>query len=189
MGNVPQANLDSWFRWLTFFAIGLPILGAVMGGVCGWSAFLVSNRIGDLQTADLMLAEQAANKANASLQYLGVAKLNAVGLSGMAGPGLTEGSELNRILGAYVHLDPGKFHWDCTPASMVAYDAAIHLESKFPFSYYYRAACSKANKTGDWQRDVETARTILLITTQIPEHNVHHDEILKLIDRRVGLGD
>ena len=56
--NIPQASLNSWFRWLTIFAIGLPILGAITGGVCGWGAFIVSTRIGNLQTADLREAEQ-----------------------------------------------------------------------------------------------------------------------------------
>jgi len=56
--NIPQANLDSWFRGFTILAISLPILGAIMGGVCGWGAFIVSNRIGNLQTADLRQAKQ-----------------------------------------------------------------------------------------------------------------------------------
>jgi hypothetical protein len=40
--NLPQDSLDSWYRWLTIFTIGLPILGAIMGGICGWGAFTVS---------------------------------------------------------------------------------------------------------------------------------------------------
>jgi hypothetical protein len=56
--NLPQDSLDSWYRWLTFFAIGLPIVGAIMGGICGWGAFTVSNRIGDLQAAALGHAQQ-----------------------------------------------------------------------------------------------------------------------------------
>lgn len=50
--------MSAWYRWLTFLAIGLPVLGAVLGAVCGWSAFRVSDRIGDLQTADLRQAQQ-----------------------------------------------------------------------------------------------------------------------------------
>ena len=184
--GIPQANLSAWYRILTFFAIGLPILGATMGGVCGWGAFRVSNRIGDLQAVDLRQAQQTAKNANITLQYLDVSKLNAVGLSGLAGTGLVENSGLNTILGPYVHLDPGNFHWDCTRDSVAAYDAAIQFESKFPFSYYYRGTCKKANKVEGWERDLDTARKILLITTQIPGHNVHHDEVLKLIDLNAG---
>ena len=53
IGNLPQANLDAWYRYLTIFAIGLPVLGAIMGGVCGWGAFRVSDRIGALQAAQM----------------------------------------------------------------------------------------------------------------------------------------
>jgi hypothetical protein len=51
--NIPENSSDSWYRWLTIFAIGLPIVGAVMGGICGWGAFIVSTRIGNLQTATI----------------------------------------------------------------------------------------------------------------------------------------
>jgi hypothetical protein len=58
--NLPQDSLDSWYRWLTIFTIGLPILGAIMGGICGWGAFTVSNRISDLQAAALKRAQDTA---------------------------------------------------------------------------------------------------------------------------------
>jgi hypothetical protein len=61
--SIPQASLDSWYRWLTIFAIGLPILGAIMGGVCGWGAFVVSSRISDLQVVALKQAENTATEA------------------------------------------------------------------------------------------------------------------------------
>src|ERR1700730_2666033 len=61
--SIPQASLDSCYRWLTIFAIGLPILGAIMGGVCGWGAFMVSSRISDLQAVALKQAENTATEA------------------------------------------------------------------------------------------------------------------------------
>jgi hypothetical protein len=51
--NIPRENLDNWYLWLTIFAIGLPIVGALMGGICGWGAFIVGTRIGDLQSAEI----------------------------------------------------------------------------------------------------------------------------------------
>jgi hypothetical protein len=63
--NVPQSTLDWWYRWLTILAIGLPILGAIIGGVAGFAAFIVSNRIGELQAAALRYAEDAAREARA----------------------------------------------------------------------------------------------------------------------------
>jgi hypothetical protein len=61
--NIPQANLDSWYRWLTILAIGLPIVGAFLGGIAGVAAFMVSNRIGDLQAVALTHAEDTAREA------------------------------------------------------------------------------------------------------------------------------
>lgn len=61
--NIPQDSLDAWFRSLTFFAIGLPIVGAIMGGICGWGAFKVSGRISDLQAIALQQAQDTAAEA------------------------------------------------------------------------------------------------------------------------------
>ncbi len=65
--NMPQASLDSWYRWLTYFAIGLPILGAAMGGVSGWAAFIVNSRISDLQAVALKQQLAEADKKVAEL--------------------------------------------------------------------------------------------------------------------------
>jgi hypothetical protein len=65
--NIPEGNLDSWYRWLTIFAIGVPILGAIAGGVCGWAAFIVSERIGNLQTVTVRQAKEDANTAKLAL--------------------------------------------------------------------------------------------------------------------------
>jgi hypothetical protein len=130
----------------------------------------------------LAQAKKLTEQLQEKLEYSNVARYSALGLLGLAGAGLKETSPLNEILGSYVHNDPNNFHWDCTPGAMDAYTKAISLEAKFPFSYYYQGACNKANNIGDWQRDIETSRNILLITTQIPGHNANHDEILKLID-------
>ena len=64
VNNIPRDNLDAWFRWLTGFAIGLPIFGAIVGGICGWGAFLVSQRIGTLQATEVTQAREGAAKAN-----------------------------------------------------------------------------------------------------------------------------
>jgi hypothetical protein len=61
--NIPEPSLDSWYRWLTYFSIGLPILGAILGGLCGFAAFRVSGRINDLQAVALSNAESAATEA------------------------------------------------------------------------------------------------------------------------------
>ena len=53
---------------------------------------------------------------------------------------------------------------------------------KFPFAYFYRASCRRLTNDKNWHHDVATARSILIVTTQIPGHHVNHDEILKMID-------
>lgn len=61
--NIAEPSLDSWYRWLTYFAIGLPILGAALGGLCGFAALMVSGRISDLQAVALRHAENEATEA------------------------------------------------------------------------------------------------------------------------------
>jgi hypothetical protein len=63
VNNIPRDSLDAWFRVLTFLSIGLPIIGAIMGGICGWGAFKVSDRISDLQAIALKQAQETAAEA------------------------------------------------------------------------------------------------------------------------------
>ena len=115
-------------------------------------------------------------------EYSNVARYDVFGLLGLAGVGLTEKSPLNDILGRYVHNDAKEFRFDCTPDAVNAYSAAIKLESKLPFPYYYRGTCNMLNNVEGWEHDLHTAREILAITTQIPTHHLNHDEVLKLMD-------
>ena len=51
VNSLPEESLESWYRWLTFLTIGLPISAhssAVFAGV-----FVVNGRIGDIQTVAL----------------------------------------------------------------------------------------------------------------------------------------
>ena len=70
INNIPPTNLDSWFRGLTILTIALPIVGAILGGVCGWGAFVVNTRIANLQIAQLVQAKQAADTANEELEKI-----------------------------------------------------------------------------------------------------------------------
>jgi hypothetical protein len=136
IASIPEGSLESWYRWLTFSAIGLPILGAIAGGVCGWGAFVVSDRIGNLQTLTAKQAKEDANTANTRLQYWDVSRLNALGVHFVGGD-LVDHTGLNDIIGPYVRASAtGKVEWDCTPASIDAYTAAIKYDSKFPFAYF-----------------------------------------------------
>ena len=63
LDNIPGPSLDSWYRRLTVLAIAIPILGAILGGLCGYAAFMVSSRISNLQAVALKHAENTAAEA------------------------------------------------------------------------------------------------------------------------------
>ena len=132
-------------------------------------------------TAKLTQAKELTDTLEKKEEYANVARYGALGLLGLAGVGLKETSPLNDIIGPYLHDEPNNFNWECTADAMHAYAAAIELDSKFPFPYLYRATCNQANN-GEWQGDLQTARNIFLITTQIPGHNLQHDQFLKFIE-------
>jgi len=66
---------------------------------------------------------------------------------------------------------------------MAAYKAAITMNSKFPFTYYYIGMCNRANQVDGWRQDYEKAKSIFVITTSIPGHNQNHDEMLDLPEK------
>jgi hypothetical protein len=70
INTIPRDSLDAWSRWLTIFAIGLPALGGLLGGLCGWGAFLISDRIGQFQKTDLAQARQTISHQNAEIDRL-----------------------------------------------------------------------------------------------------------------------
>jgi hypothetical protein len=117
-------------------------------------------------------------------EYSKVARYDAFGLLGLAGSGLKERSPMNDIFGNYVHNEQTEFRFDCTPEAVSAYTAAIALDKRFPFSYYYRGMCDQLNGVEGWQRDLDTARDIFLITVTIPSHHANHDEVLKMIENK-----
>jgi hypothetical protein len=194
---IPEASLDTWNRWLYYLTIGLPVAGALFGAICGIAFFQISNRIADVQkaAADLRVSQandransafdqaKAANEraraANESLGYIDVATLNFLGLHGNTQPPLEEHTQLNNLLAPHVQADP--FVWQCSPEAFAAYDAAIGLNAKFPFSYYYRGTCKKSVQA-QWQEDIDTARRIFLITTRIAGRHPSHGQFLTKIE-------
>jgi hypothetical protein len=163
-------------------------LGFIIVVCMGWQFYNTQQNVTELRTA-LSANETEAKTAKATAaelqqqEHMDVSRLNGLGVPGLVGNGLKETSALNDILSPYCRVDmAGSLSCDCTPAAMKAYDEAIKLESKFPFSYHYQGSCAKANNTGDWQRDFETERRILLITTKIPGHNGSQDNLLKALD-------
>jgi hypothetical protein len=152
--------------WLSYFAVGFPLLGAILGTICGIARIQVGNRIVDIQSANAKIlasqvgdandrakvlagqvseANERARAANESLGYLDVAMLNFLGLHGTVLPPLEEHTELNNLLAPHVQADP--FTWRCNPQALAAYDTAIGVNAKFPFAYYYRGTCRNSTQT------------------------------------------
>jgi hypothetical protein len=152
----------------------LLVIGIVAAALSGLQAY--TNR----ERADVLQNELGALQQKQ--EYWEVARLNVLGVHFVGGD-LVDHTGLNDIIGPYVRFGAnGKVEWDCSPSSVDAYSAAIKYDSKFPFSYFYRASCYSITNANDWHRDIETARSILVTTTQIPGHLGNHDEILKMID-------
>ena len=133
--------------------------------------------------AKLATAQQLVHEIQQQQDYTVVAKYGVSGVSGMYdSPFFKETTPLSNILNRYLHFEPDKFRYDCTPEALKAYTDTINLDENFPFPYYYRADCNRRNRSGEWRHDIETARRILLITTKIVGHNKQHDEMLKELD-------
>jgi hypothetical protein len=145
-------------------------------------ALLVLGLIGVGFAADRYFEEQ--QKTQQTLDYWEISRLNAFGLHFIGGD-LEDHTELNNIIGPYIHRQNGNAEaaWDCTPASIDAYTHAIKFDNKFPFPYFYRGTCGKANNADDWHGDITTAQTLFRATTQIPGHNPDHDATLKMIEK------
>lgn len=144
-------------------------------------AVLVLGLAGAAVAAERYLAER--RDAQDTRDYWEVAHLDAFALHFATGD-LQDLTELNTIIGPYVHDRNGQLAWDCTPSSISAYSKAIDTDPRFPFSYFYRVSCARAASTGGASPgDLDTARRIFRITTQIPGHHQNHDEVLRMIDR------
>ena len=152
----------------------LLVIGIVAAALSGLQAY--SNR----QRADSLRNELGTLQQKQ--EYWEVARLNAFGLHFIGGD-LQDHTELNNIIGAYIHDQNGRVTWDCSPTSIEAYTKAVNFDPKFPFSYFYRASCYRLSNATEWQKDADTAQRLFRVTTQIPGHNQNHDEILKMLDR------
>lgn len=49
--RIPSENLDSWYWWLSFLALTIPIVFTVIGGALGFTAMKVNDRIASIKAA------------------------------------------------------------------------------------------------------------------------------------------
>ena len=116
-------------------------------------------------------------------RYGSIAKLNALGVSGKAGVGLTEKNSVLPSLGnAYNHEQRDgrkEFSLRCDGDAIAIFRKAADVKPDFPFSYWAMAICAaKAGEVG-WQAYAERAVTILEHTTEIAGHHENHDAALE----------
>lgn len=53
---------------------------------------------------------------------------------------------------------------------------------EYPFTYYFIALCYKKSGNKDWINFARKAESILLKTTILPNHHIHHEVILKQVN-------
>ena len=116
-------------------------------------------------------------------RYGSVAKLNATGVSGKAGFGLTEkNSVLPGLESAFDHEQRDgrrEFSLRCDEDARAILGRAAEVKPDFPFSYWGLAICAaKAGEEG-WQAYAKRAVTILEHTTEIAGHHGNHDVALE----------
>jgi hypothetical protein len=181
--NIPQASLDTWYRWFTILAISLPVFGAVMGAMFGWGAFIVSNRIGTLQTANLKQAEQTIE---ATKRYSYIATLTFNGMVYTGGDVTMPTYISQTVEGTWYEPAQGRFRPVCSAAAFEKDRDAIRLFPDFPFAYYALAYCLEKQGSPEWQTYAEKAVEIFEQTTSIGGHQKSHDECLVYLRQLLG---
>ena len=115
-----------------------------------------------------------------------VAKYNALGLTGIAGVGLTENSPINQALeGAYVQKETQsgtKLYPRCDALGMSRFENVAREFPNFPFSYWALALCLKKMGNSKWRAFAKRALSIFQYTTQIGERSSQHDQAHKEIE-------
>ena len=100
-------------------------------------------------------------------KYGDVAKLDAKGLTGMAGPGLKESSALSRALeGAYVEKE-GRVYPRCDTEGMTRFANVTKKHPAFPFAHYALAVCQHMAGNPQWRVHANRALEIVNHTTQL----------------------
>jgi hypothetical protein len=153
-----------------------------------WRKFLlIAGIIGAVLSG--LQAYRSRELATQQVEYWDDARLSGSGFEyvGSRDTGILVNSAIMTMIAPYVHdidINSANFggRWDCTPAALDAYNAAISHDRKYPFTYFYRATCRKAAGADDWSHDIQTARCLLLITTRLPGHNPNHDGLLERIN-------
>ena len=118
-------------------------------------------------------------------KYSSVSKLNAQGLTGRAGAGLRETSDLSRALdGAYIEHG-GKLYPNCNTEGIAQFARVTVEYPSFPFAHYALAVCQRQEGNPEWQQHAQRAIDILYHTTRLDGHHQNHDDAYRELQNLV----
>ena len=110
-------------------------------------------------------------------RYSDVAELNARGVRGIAGPGLTESSPISRALqGAYAERG-GRLYPRCDVNRLAQFGTVAQEYPDFPFAHYALAVCQQKLGNSSWREHATRALEILEHTTQLAGHHLQQAQI------------
>ena len=116
-------------------------------------------------------------------RFSDVAKLNARGVRGIAGLGLTESSPISRALeGAYAEKEE-LLYPRCDVTRMTQFGIVAQEHPTFPFAHYALAVCHQALGNANWREHAHRALEILKYTTQLAGHHPQQEQILGELQR------
>ena len=140
---------------------------------------------------EISMELQALRKSTSELEdelegvkrYGNVAKLNMIGLTGIAGNGIHEENwVLSELEDAYNYEQrDGETHASirCDKNAIAFFEKAAEINPDFPFSFFALAICKAKREEEDWKRYAEKAVAIFEHTTEISGHHENHDWALK----------
>ena len=144
-------------------------------------------------TAEVRSLRQRAVQLESELgglkRYSSVSKLNARGLTGIAGAGLTESSALSGALeGAYIERE-GRLYPRCNAEGAAQFAKVAREHPSFPFAHYALAVCQHHAGNPEWRRHANRAVEILDHTTDLDGHHPHQDQIHQELQQLLREGE
>ena len=132
-------------------------------------------------------ASTLGNEVEGLRKYSSVAKLNAMGLTGIYGEGLEERTSISRALeGAYESIrteGQEEQHPGCDDERLTLFRKVAKEHPNFPFAHWAIAGCLGKVGNPDWHTHAKRAMAILRHTTQIEGHHPHHSEVRQKIGK------
>ena len=134
-------------------------------------------------------AVQLKSELGGLKRYSSVSKLNARGLTGIAGVGLKESSALSRALeGAYLERE-GKLYPRCDVEGIAQFAKVAREHPSFPFAHWALAVCQRHAGNSEWRRHANRAVEVLNHTIELDGHHSHQDQIYQELRQLLREGE